>query len=133
VNKNLLIGAVVVAAAVAVLVLRPAPASSAAPRATASQAATARLPRLVDLGAKKCVPCKAMMPVLDGLKADYAGKLEVEFIDIWENREAGEAWRVAIMPTQVFISADGQELARHEGFISREDILARWAQLGVRL
>ena len=73
------------------------------------------------------------MPVLDGLRRDYAGKLDVEFIDIWKDREAGEAWRVEVMPTQVFIAADGRELARHQGFISREEILTRWKELGVAL
>jgi thioredoxin 1 len=72
-----------------------------------------------------------MVPVLDGLRTDFAGKLDVEFIDITRDHEAGEAWRVEIMPTQVYLSADGHELARHQGFASRDDILAQWQQLGL--
>lgn len=129
-TKRLVALAAVGVAVVAVLALRPR-APEAAP--STSTAAGAGRPKLLDLGATTCVPCKAMVPVLAGLEADYAGYLDVEFIDIWKDREAGERWRVAIMPTQVFLAADGRELYRHEGFISREDILAQWAKLGVEL
>lgn len=128
-NQKLIIGVAVALAAGAVLFLRPAATPASAP-ATATAASTAR-PKLLDLGAKTCVPCKAMVPILDGLRADYAGRMDVEFIDLFQDREAGEKWRVAIMPTQLFLSADGKELERHEGFISREDILATWQRLGV--
>lgn len=132
-SRNLLIGTAVVGAAVLALVFRPA--ATPPPHAASASAISAMSPRpkLLDLGATSCIPCKAMVPVLDGLRADYAGRLDVEFIDIWKNREAGEAWHVEVMPTQVFIAADGRELSRHQGFISREEILARWRQLGVAL
>ena len=41
-----------------------------------------RLPRLVDVGAGKCIPCKAMAPILEDLRTRYAGKLEVLFVDV---------------------------------------------------
>lgn len=128
-RRKLLIGAAVVGAVALVLVFRPA-ANAPAPVAAVAVAPTAR-PKLLDLGATTCIPCKAMVPVLDGLRTDFAGKLDVEFIDITRNHEAGEAWRVEIMPTQVYLSADGRELARHQGFASREDILGQWRQLGI--
>ncbi len=137
VARQLLIGTLVLAAAGVVLVLRPAaaPGVTTAPVTTApvTTATPSGRPKLLDLGATTCVPCKAMVPVLEGLRTDYAGKLDVEFIDLWKNHEAGETWHVAIMPTQLFLSPDGRELARHEGFISRDDILAQWKRLGVAL
>jgi thioredoxin 1 len=90
-------------------------------------------PRLIDLGAGKCIPCKAMAPILEQLRADYAGRLEVRFIDVWQKPEEATAYRIQMIPTQIFYAADGRELARHEGFISREEILARWKALGVEL
>ena len=95
--------------------------------------AASSLPRLVDLGADKCIPCKMMAPILDELKATYAGKLEVEFIDVWKNEAAGPEYGVRMIPTQIFYSADGEELFRHEGFFSREEILAKWKELGYAL
>jgi thioredoxin 1 len=93
----------------------------------------ARLPRLVDLGAGKCIPCKKMAPILEELKKDYAGRMEVEFIDVWKNPDAGKAYGVEMIPTQIFYDASGKELDRHTGFFGREDILAKWKELGVNL
>ena len=96
----------------------------------AGAAGNAPLPRLLDLGADKCIPCRMMAPVLDALKTTYAGKLQVEFIDVWKHQEEAGAYGVRMIPTQIFYSPDGKELYRHQGFISREDILAKWRELG---
>jgi thioredoxin 1 len=88
------------------------------------------LPKLLDLGAGKCVPCKMMEPILDELTESFAGKLDIEFIDVWENQPAGQDYGIRMIPTQIFYDAEGNELFRHEGFFSREDILAKWQELG---
>jgi len=89
------------------------------------------LPRLVDLGAGKCIPCKMMAPILEELKKEYAGTFSVEFIDVWKNPDAGKKYGIRIIPTQIFFDVAGKELFRHEGFFSREDILAKWKELGI--
>lgn len=94
---------------------------------------TAALPRLVDLGADRCIPCRMMAPILDELSKDYAGQIKVEFIDVWKNREEGERYGIRSIPTQIFYGADGRELYRHEGFYPKADIIARWKALGVEL
>ncbi|MGA8890444.1 MAG: thioredoxin family protein [Anaeromyxobacteraceae bacterium] len=99
----------------------------------ARPAAAPRVPRLVDLGAGKCIPCKAMAPILEELRSEYAGRMEVQFIDVWKDPDAGKAYGVTIIPTQIFYGADGRELARHQGFMAKKDILARWKALGVNL
>jgi thioredoxin 1 len=86
------------------------------------------LPRLLDLGSGKCVPCKMMKPVLDELAAGYADRFETVFIDVWENQQAGEQYGIRMIPTQIFFDAEGKELFRHEGFFSKEDILAKWQE-----
>jgi len=91
------------------------------------------LPRLVDLGAGKCIPCIMMAPILEELKKEYAGTFNVEFIDVWKNPDAGRKYGIRIIPTQIFFDASGKELSRHEGFFSREDILLKWKELGVEL
>jgi thioredoxin 1 len=125
----LLAGAVVIVAAVR----GHERGAAARPSETAASAPVVRVPRLVDLGAGKCIPCKAMAPILDQLRADYSGRLEVTFIDVWKAPDQADAHRIHMIPTQIFYAADGRELARHEGFIAREEILARWKALGVEL
>jgi len=89
------------------------------------------LPRLIDLGADKCIPCKMMAPILEELKKKYAEAFNVEFIDVWKNPDAAQQYDIRVIPTQIFFDASGKELFRHEGFFSREDILAKWKELGV--
>jgi thioredoxin 1 len=93
----------------------------------------APLPRLVDLGAGKCIPCKKMAPILEELKKEYAGRMVVEFIDVWQNPDAGKSYGIEMIPTQIFYDASGKELFRHVGFFGKEDILAKWKELGVDL
>jgi thioredoxin 1 len=118
----------VVAAVAGVLVLKksrvPAPPETPA---------TTGLPRLVDLGSVECIPCKMMAPILEEMKTEYAGRLVVEFIDVNVNRAAATRYGIKLIPTQVFFDASGVEVDRNEGFISKEDILARFEKRGVSL
>jgi len=111
---------------------RVAPAMEADTGAPNPTTAAEKLPRLVDLGATKCIPCKTMAPILDDLKKTYAGKLEVQFIDVWENPDAGGKYGIKVIPTQIFYDAKGEELFRHEGFFSKEDILVKWKEFGMQ-
>lgn len=106
-------------------------AASSPPTSAAPPPPAARIPRLVDVGAGKCVPCKAMAPILDQLRTDFAGRFDVQFVDVWVNPDAAEPYRIRLIPTQIFYGADGRELSRHEGFMSREEILARWGSHGL--
>jgi len=92
-----------------------------------------KLPRLVDLGADKCIPCKMMAPILEEMKKDYAGTINVEFIDVWKEPDKAKEYGISIIPTQIFFDASGKELFRHEGFFSKEDILGKWKEFGVEL
>ena len=103
------------------------------PAATAAPTTAVRLPKLLDLGATKCIPCKAMAPILEQMKKDYAGRLAVEFIDVWENPNAAKQYKIDLIPTQIFYSDSGKELFRHVGFYGRNDILVKWKELGVDL
>jgi thioredoxin 1 len=74
-----------------------------------------------------------MKPTLDELKVEYADRFETVFIDVWENQQAGAQYGIRMIPTQIFFDADGKELFRHEGFFSKDDILAKWKELGFAL
>jgi hypothetical protein len=74
-----------------------------------------------------------MAPILEELKEQYKGRLEVVFIDVWKNPDAGMQYGIKLIPTQIFYDAAGKELFRHEGFFSKEDILAKWKEFGVDL
>ena len=45
---------------------------------------------------------------------------------------AGKKYGIRVIPTQLFYDAEGNELFRHQGFFSREDILKTWTEHGVK-
>lgn len=102
-------------------------------KADSAKSKTVKIPKLVDLGASKCIPCKMMAPILEELEKEYKGKMDVVFIDVWKNPDEGSKYKVRVIPTQIFYSPEGKELFRHEGFYSKEDILTKWKELGYQL
>ena len=103
-----------------------------ASQVAAEAAETKKLPRVVDLGADKCIPCKKLAPILEELKKEYEGRVVVEFIDVWKDAKAGEPYNIRLIPTQVFFDAEGKEVWRHEGFLSKEAFIAKFKELGVK-
>jgi thioredoxin 1 len=99
---------------------------------TTAPAEVKKMPRVVDLGADKCIPCKKLAPILEELKKEYEGRVAVEFIDVWKDPKAGEPYKIRLIPTQVFFDAEGREVWRHEGFLPKEDFVAKFKELGVK-
>lgn len=109
-----------------------APATASPDPATPAPAVGTGLPRLVDLGSTTCIPCKEMEPILEELTTEYAGKVEVEFINVTENTAAADEYKINVIPTQIFIDKDGTEVFRHEGFMPKADIVAQFEKMGVQ-
>ena len=91
------------------------------------------LPQMIELGSKTCIPCQMMQPILEELRKEYQGQIEVPFWDIYDHPDKAKAYGIRVIPTQVFIGADGEEFFRHEGFFPKEDILAKFKEQGVVL
>ena len=86
---------------------------------------------MIDLGAKKCIPCKMMAPIMEKMERKYEGKAAVVFIDVREHREQAARFRIRAIPTQIFFDAEGKEIYRHSGFMSEKAIVNVMEQLGV--
>jgi thioredoxin 1 len=95
-----------------------------------SVAGETALPLLLDLGSTTCVPCKAMAPILDEMRETFAGQFDVRFTDVKKDAAVAREYGIRIIPTQIFLDEHGNELFRHQGFYSREDMLAKWVELG---
>ena len=87
---------------------------------------------MVDLGAKKCIPCKMMSPIIDELQQEYKGRAAVTFIDVWEKPEEAKKFSIRTIPTQIFYDTEGNEVGRHEGFMEKKSIVAMFEKLGVK-
>jgi len=90
------------------------------------------LPKLLDFGRGKCIPCKAMAPILKELSEEYKDRVIVRVIEI--DRETGltTANRIRLIPTQIFFDAKNQEVYRHEGFMYKEAIKKVFDKMGVK-
>ncbi len=80
-------------------------------------------PLVIDLGARRCIPCKKMAPILESLSNEYRGRAGVLFIDVNEDQAAALKFRIQMIPTQIFFNSQGKEVKRHIGFMEKTDIL----------
>jgi len=94
--------------------------------------AQSALPKLLDFGRGKCIPCKAMAPILKELSEEYKDRVIIKIIEIDQEPGLTRANRIRLIPTQIFFDAKNQELSRHEGFMSKEDIKKVFAKMGVQ-
>ena len=111
------------------------PGAGIQPAASEAQGAVAALakPRLLELGSMRCQACLEMAKVLDALRASQGAKLQVDFIDVFEQPEAADRHKISLIPTQILFDAAGNEIFRHTGYFAHNDILAKFRDLGVKL
>ncbi|GFE57630.1 co-chaperone YbbN [Geobacter sp. AOG1] len=100
--------------------------------AIVKQALSSGKPTVIDLGARSCIPCKKMAPILESLSGEYRSKASVLFIDVHENQAAAEKFRVQLIPTQIFFDAKGKEVKRHIGFMEKAEITRELKALGIK-
>ena len=63
---------------------------------------------LVDLGAKSCIPCKMMAPILEKLEKEYRGRAAIVFIDVWQDKAPAQRFEIRAIPTQIFSTGRGR-------------------------
>ncbi len=86
---------------------------------------------MVDVGAKKCIPCKMMAPILEKLAKQYKGHAAIIFIDVWEDNSQSSKFGIRSIPTQIFYDKNGKEIYRHQGFLAEEAIITQLSKMGV--
>jgi thioredoxin 1 len=81
-------------------------------------------PVLLSFSRDNCLPCEIMAPWLDEIGRLYEASIDVVRINL--DREAshalGRKWRIRTVPTQVYVTPDGDALYRHEGLATKKDM-----------
>lgn len=90
------------------------------------------LPTFANFGAKGCVPCDMMEPMREEIRKDYEGKLNVVFVHVRQDQILASRYGVQGIPMLVFFDAEGNEVFRHTGYMEREKVEEKLAELGVR-
>ena len=88
--------------------------------------------KLLDFGRGKCIPCKAMAPILKELSEEYKDRVIIKVIEIDQDSGLTTANRIRLIPTQIFFDAKNQEVLRHEGFMSKDDIKKVFQKMGIQ-
>ena len=95
------------------------------------QALSSGQPTIAEFGRGICVPCKAMKPILEELAVEYEGKLNVVIVEIDDHMDQTREYEIMAIPTQIFFDSSGQEITRHVGFYTKEDIITQLEEMGI--
>lgn len=78
--------------------------------------------KLLDFWAPWCGPCHVMAPVLEEIKKEQEGKVEIEEINVDENPKKASEFGVMSIPTYI-IMKDGKEMGRKIGVTPKAELL----------
>ncbi len=90
------------------------------------------LPKLLDFGANKCIPCKKMAPILAELTEEYKGRVVIKVIEVYQEQKLTRVNGIQLIPTQIFFDSKNQEVYRHVGFMDKEQIKKVFEKMGVK-
>jgi thioredoxin 1 len=88
----------------------------------AQQVLAADKPVLVDFWAEWCAPCKAMVPDLEAVAAQYAGRVRVGKLNVEENEQIPYQYGITAMPTLLVIKG-GKVAEQRVGKMSRDALV----------
>jgi thioredoxin len=78
---------------------------------------------VVDFWASWCPPCRMIAPSIEALAAEYQGRAKVGKLNVDENPEVAERYRIASIPT-LLVFRGGQLVDQRVGALPRTEIAA---------
>jgi len=70
---------------------------------------------------------------MEKMEKVYEGKAHIVFIDVWENRDQAQRFKISAIPTQLFFNEKGEEVYRHVGFLDEKSARQFFIQPFLRL
>lgn len=86
------------------------------------------VPVLIDFYADWCGPCRTLAPTLSRLAAEFSGRVRILKVNVDEDPDLAERYRVESIPTLLFVSA-GQVVGRSSGLIGEAALRQALLQL----
>ena len=106
--------------ALAVMFVQAAPGWSQTPKAR---------PALYEFGAGYCASCKEMEKVIAELRASHSDQVEFRMVYADKEKALFQQYKVILIPTQVFLNAEGKEVFRHMGPLTKDQVLQKLREL----
>ncbi len=76
---------------------------------------------LVDFNAPWCAPCKKMKPVLSEIEKEKP-EIKIHALNVDQNKILAQSQKIEVLPTLIVFKG-GKEVWRHEGVISKDELL----------
>jgi thioredoxin 1 len=88
----------------------------------------------IELGSVRCIPCQKMQPIMKSIREKYPTQVNVIFYDVWtkEGHPFAQQYNIEVIPTQVFLDANGKEFYRHQGYFPEDELINVLKKQGVR-
>ena len=96
-----------------------------------SKALKSGRPVLVDFGSNSCIPCRQLRPILQEIRKEQAGKMEVLVIDIYKYQDLANEYRIQVIPTIILFDSNAKEVFRNQGFMPKAAIMEQTRKVGV--
>jgi thioredoxin 1 len=97
------------------------------------RAQAAGLPSLKVLSTPSCPACAQMYRIVDDINDKYAGKLATEKINLYENREIAEQYKVRYVPHLLFMDASGTVVKEGVGYMPLDEVLKTFEEAGIHI
>lgn len=97
----------------------------------AEKARVSGKPTYVNFGVNGC--CDHMNPITQALRAEYGDRLNVVFVHVGEQEILSNLYGINTVPIQFLFDKNGKLLLRHVGNLTKEQVLANFAEGGVEL
>ncbi len=87
----------------------------------------------IEFGSVGCRECKKMEEVMKEVKKNFSGKINVVFYNIREdiNKTITDFYKIQMIPVQVLLDKNGNEVFRNIGFYSYKDLCIEFKKLGI--
>jgi len=110
------------------------------------------LPIMLEFSGDGCPACEVMAPILEELHEELEGRAIIVSYDVWDDPDLADGYPLSVIPTQYFFYADGtpyvpetnadqfttytadgrHSLTKHEGLLSKEELLIIFKELGMK-
>ncbi len=88
-------------------------------------------PVLVDFWAEWCQPCRLLVPIVDSIAEEYAGKAKVGKLDTDANKAVAVKYGITAIPT-IIIFKGGQAVKKFVGLQKKDTIAAALTEAASR-